>query len=59
MMGSMFTVTCETHGGVVLLPESHITRLVNTPHGIELHWRCFCGTEGVELTGLLAEPIPA
>jgi len=49
----MFTVTCEIHDGVVLLPESHITRLVNTPRGIELHWRCYCGSEGVELTGAL------
>jgi len=68
----MFTVHCPTHGGAVLLSERAITRLVNTPHGIEMHWRCFCGTEGIELTGLLAdadadpaaapprrEPIPA
>lgn len=60
----MFTVHCPVHGGAVLLSERSITRLVNTPHGIELHWRCFCGSEGVELTGLLAEadadvPAPA
>ena len=51
----MFTVHCSGHGGPVLLSERAITRLVNTPHGIEMHWRCFCGTEGVEVTGLLAD----
>ena len=52
----MFTVHCPTHGGAVLLSERAITRLVNTTRGIELHWRCLCGTEGVEVTGLLADP---
>jgi hypothetical protein len=56
----MFTAHCSGHGGPVLLSERAITRLVNTSHGIEVHWRCHCGTEGVELTGVLArEAIPA
>ena len=56
----MFTVHCPGHGGTVLLSERSITRLVNTAHGIEVHWRCHCGAEGVEVTGALAaDPIPA
>jgi hypothetical protein len=51
----MFTVDCTGHGTRVLLTNRQITGLVNTPHGIELRWRCSCGTEGVELMGLLAE----
>ena len=50
----MFSVHCKGHGGLVLLDELAITRLENTAHGIELHWRCTCGTEGVELQGSLA-----
>lgn len=51
----MFSVDCPTHGGRVLLSERAIAALVNTDHGIEMHWRCTCGTEGVEVTGLLAD----
>jgi hypothetical protein len=53
----MFSVHCKGHGGTVLLDELAITGLVNTEHGIELHWRCSCGTEGVELLGALAEAV--
>ena len=47
----MFTVNCSGHGGRVLLDESAITSLVNARNGIEMHWRCTCGTEGVEVLG--------
>jgi len=50
----MFTVHCSGHGGRVLLDESAITSLVNKQDTIEMHWRCTCGTEGVELVGALA-----
>jgi hypothetical protein len=52
----MFSVYCEGHASRVILSNRQITQLVNTDHGIELHWRCSCGTEGSELTGLLANP---
>jgi hypothetical protein len=48
----MFTVHCTGHGGRVLLDESAITSLVNAQDTIQLHWRCSCGTEGVEVLGL-------
>jgi hypothetical protein len=51
----MFAVDCSGHGRRVLLSNRSITRLENTLHGIELHWRCRCGTEGVEVLGRLAE----
>lgn len=50
----MFSVFCNGHGRTVLLDELAITGLVNTEHGIELHWHCSCGTDGVELLGALA-----
>jgi hypothetical protein len=53
----MFTVYCSGHGAHVLLDELAITRLVNTDHGIELHWRCSCGTEGVERSGATADAL--
>jgi hypothetical protein len=53
----MFSVTCPNHGGRVLLSERAITALVNTDRGIELRWRCTCGTEGVERLGRLAEAV--
>jgi hypothetical protein len=55
----MFTVHCAGHGSQVILGNRAITQLVNTDHGIEVHWRCHCGTEGIELMGRLAEPQPA
>ena len=51
----MFTVHCSGHGAQVLLDELSIVRLANTPRGIEVHWRCSCGTSGVELLGAAAE----
>jgi hypothetical protein len=47
----MFSVHCAGHGSRVILSNRQITGLVNTDRGIELHWRCACGTEGLELLG--------
>jgi len=55
----MFSVHCAGHGTRVILSNRQISGLVNTDRGIELHWTCHCGTEGVELLGRLAEPQPA
>lgn len=52
----MFSVHCTGHGSRVILSNRAITSLVNTEHGIELHWRCHCGTTGVEVLGALAQP---
>ena len=51
----MFSVHCAGHGSRVILGTRAITKLENTDHGIELHWRCHCGTVGVDLVGRLAE----
>jgi hypothetical protein len=58
----MFSVYCPTHGGQILLSSRHIESLRNTDHGIEIHWRCVCGTRGVEVSGRLArraDPVAA
>jgi hypothetical protein len=55
----MFSVHCAGHRSRVILGNRHITGLVNTDHGIEMHWRCRCGHEGMELLGRLVEPSPA
>lgn len=52
----MFAVHCAGHGSRVILSNRHITNLRNTDHGIELSWRCPCGTEGMEVLGRLAAP---
>jgi hypothetical protein len=44
----MFTVHCPQHGASVLLGPDQIVRLVNTTHGFEVHWVCWCGEHGVE-----------
>jgi hypothetical protein len=44
-------VHCPTHGSEILLSTRHIESLRNTDHGIEIHWRCVCGTRGVEISG--------
>jgi hypothetical protein len=46
-MSSMFTVYCSGHGNQVLLFSEHIEALVNGPDGVELQWRCTCGTTGM------------
>lgn len=42
----MFTIYCSGHDSRVLLFPEHIEELVNRPDGVELRWRCTCGTAG-------------
>jgi hypothetical protein len=44
----MFTVYCSGHKNRVLLFSEHIEELVNRPDGVELRWRCICGTAGTK-----------
>ncbi len=44
--GLMFAAYCSGHGRRVLLFSEHIEELVNRPDGMELRWRCPCGTGG-------------
>jgi hypothetical protein len=43
----MFSVECPGHGSRVLLGLESIETLVSTPDGLEVHWRCTCGEQGV------------
>jgi hypothetical protein len=43
----MFAVYCPTHASQVLLGSRSIERIDNTGEGIDVHWRCHCGTSGV------------
>lgn len=52
----MFTVDCPQHGTTVLLSERRIRAIVPTPTGHELHWRCWCGTEGTTVVARLSVP---
>jgi hypothetical protein len=47
----MLSVQCPRHGRRMLLDLRQICGVVNTDHGIEVHYRCTCGHEGVWLTG--------
>ena len=47
----MFTVHCPGHGTRVLLGSRSVDALVNTEHGIVVHWHCRCGTRGTLRTG--------
>lgn len=42
----MFSVDCSRHGTEVLLTERRIRAIVPVEGGSELHWTCWCGTEG-------------
>jgi hypothetical protein len=44
----MFAVYCPAHDSRVLLFPDNIQAIINAPGGIELHWRCGCGAEGVK-----------
>lgn len=50
----MLAVHCPRHGRQVLLGLGQICRIVNTDGGIEVHYRCTCGHEGLWLTGAKA-----
>lgn len=52
----MFNVYCEGHGKNVLLTTRQIERLGNSPDGITVEWRCWCGTTGQLVTGRPPEP---
>ena len=47
----MFDVYCLGHGSRVLLFTRDIENVRNTSEGIEVHFRCFCGYQGVWRTG--------
>jgi hypothetical protein len=42
----MFAIYCSGHRSRVLLFSEQIEELVNRPDGVELRWRCTCGTTG-------------
>lgn len=46
-----FAVQCPGHGSSVLMFEHNIQGVVNTPTGIDVHYRCPCGHRGVWHTG--------
>jgi len=50
----MLSVQCPQHDRAVLLDLRQIRGVVNTDRGIEVHYRCTCGHEGVWLTGARA-----
>jgi hypothetical protein len=43
----MFRIHCPRHGADILLGPRRITAIHNSPSGVEVHWRCYCGTTGV------------
>jgi hypothetical protein len=43
----MFDVYCSGHRASVLLGPDNILRAVNRRGGVDLHWRCTCGTTGI------------
>lgn len=47
----MFAVYCSVHRSRVLMFPDNIESLVNSPTGVEIHWRCGCGQAGVEHLG--------
>lgn len=47
----MFDVFCDHHGGRVLLGTSRIEQIRNTEDGIDVSFRCYCGTSGIWHTG--------
>ena len=44
---SVFTAYCENHGGPVLLFTHNITAMFNESDGIDVHFQCPCGYQGV------------
>ena len=43
---AMFAIYCPTHQSTVLLGPRRIEALRNTPEGVVIEWRCYCGTGG-------------
>jgi hypothetical protein len=44
----MFLVYCPRHHARMLLSVDDIVELINRADGIDLHWCCSCGEEGVQ-----------
>jgi hypothetical protein len=44
----MFLVHCPRHQAQVLLFVDNIVEVINHADGIDLHWRCSCGEEGID-----------
>lgn len=47
----MFAHDCSSCGKRQLIFTSQVTSLVNTDHGIEVGFRCWCGAEQSFVTG--------
>ena len=47
----MLAVDCPGHGGRVLVALDGLEAVRNTAVGIEVWWRCPCGTRGVACLG--------
>jgi hypothetical protein len=45
--GMFFSAYCDQAGAEVLLGPDNVTDLRDGPLGLELHYRCHCGHEGV------------
>jgi hypothetical protein len=55
---AMFDVFCPTCEARVLLTPRRIEQMRNTPEGIVVSWRCWCGTRGELRTGRSTEATP-
>lgn len=47
----MLDAYCPHHRCRVLVGPRSIEALVDTPDGVVLHWRCFCGTRSTTTLG--------
>lgn len=47
----MFAATCTACERRQLFTTSRVNAVVNTDHGIEVHFSCWCGADQVMLTG--------
>jgi hypothetical protein len=57
---TMFEVFCPSHQARVLLSTGRIEAVRNTPRGVIVEWKCWCGHQGRSLDGrtlVEAEPM--
>lgn len=54
----MFAEHCPRHGARVLLSPSRIEAIHNTPAGVVVTWRCWCGHVGRTDHRTVASPTP-
>lgn len=54
----MFAEHCPRHGARVLLSPSRIEAIHNTPAGVVVTWRCWCGHVGRTDHRTVAAPTP-